>query len=788
MLRNYITIAWRNLWKHKLFTFINIVGLASGLMVCLLAMAHIRGAFTYDTFHANRARIVRLQTEVTDKNNDVWPYATSPMPLADVLKRDYGLVDETARLMRTYGEITGNTRRLQLLSYAVDPSFFHLFSYPLAQGQPATQPGTVVITQQTAARFFGTANPIGQVLTQEGMPPAVVTGILAEMPTPSHLRFDLLFSLAPSTQTQQPGVFQDWRAYQAGYTYALLKPGATAAQLEAVLPTLTGRVLRNLSFQHEKGYSLQVQPLTGLSPSYNELMLGTYEPQIGGLLVELGVGLLTLLMAAFNYINLTLARSLARAREVGIRKVAGALRWQLLGQFMAESVILSLLALGLATLLLEWVRPMAFVQQWMLGALPWDVTLWGVFVLFSVGVGLLAGFVPARVLSGFQPAQVLRSHTGLRVIRGISLRKALIVAQFSISLVAMIALLTMIRQMDYMATADYGFRRDRILNLPLNAGTANRLAGELGRRAGVERVTFTSGLFGSYGSQNQVKRQRNGPDSMQTFTWSVDNQFVPAMNLQLLAGQNLPPLSADSLGRQVLLNEEAVRAFRLGDPREAVGQTLWLNDSTDVRIVGVLRDFRFTTFSWTIKPLLLRTQPADFRYLSVAVAAGAEASVMAAAQRTWKRVNPYDPFAGQWYDDFLRERHRHDEDTDFMSLLLGLAFSIAGLGLFGMVNYTTQTRLKEIGIRKVMGAGVAQIVWLLSRGFVQWLALAAAIALPLGYLAGYSILIMFAYHVTLGLETLGVCLGVLLLIGSLTISGQTYRAAQMNPVKSLRSE
>lgn len=788
MLRNYVKIALRNLWKHKLFSAINVFGLASGLMVCLLAIAHIRGTFTYDNFHPNRDRIYRVLTDVTGRDNDVTPYATSPMPLAEVLKRDYGFVDDAARVVRTYGEVTGNTRRFHLLSFAVDPAFFRVFGYPLAEGRPATEPGTAVITRKTAERFFGTANPIGQVLAQEGLMPAVVTGVLADGPTPSHLRFDVLFSLAQSEKARLPGVFQDWRAYHNGYTYVLLKPGATAGQLEAALPSLTGRVLRGLTFRQEKGYSLRLQPLTDLSPSRRELQYSTYEPQVGGLLVELGVGLLTLLMAAFNYINLTLARSLARAREVGIRKVAGAVRWQLLGQFMAESVVLALLALALACGLLELVRPMAFVQQWLTGGVPWDATLWVTFVGFSIVAGLLAGFVPARVLAGFQPAQVLRSHTGLRVMRGISLRKTLIVAQFSISLIALIALLTMIRQQRYMATGDYGFRRERVLNIPLDNVPASRLTNELSRLAGVERVAATSELFGSHGNTTSIKLKQNGLDSAWTFTWSVDNAFVPTMNLTLLAGQNLPPISADTLGRLALLNEEAVRAFRLGSAREAVGQTLWLNDSTDVQVVGVVKDFRFTTFAWRVKPLLLRSRPADFRYLSVAVAEGAQAAVLADAQRIWKRLRPYDPFAGEWYDDFLRERHSHTDDTNFMSLLIGLALSIACLGLFGMVTYTTQTRTKEVGLRKVMGADIAQLVWLLSRGFVRWLGLAAVIAMPLGYLAGYAFLINFAYHVSIGLETFALCVGMLLALGCLTISLQTYRAAIADPVKSLRTE
>ena len=375
----------------------------------------------------------------------------------------------------------------------------------------------------------------------------------------------------------------------------------------------------------------------------------------------------------------------------------------------------------------------------------------------------------------------------MQVIKGVSLRKSLIVIQFVVSLVAMIGLTTMIRQMDYMATGDYGFRRERVLTIPLNDVPTARLSARISQLAGVERVAATSELFGSYGDNIKVKRTRTAPDSTHAFNWSVDEQFVPTLNLTLLAGRNLPP-ATNGAGGLALINEEAVKAFRLGTPQAAVGQSIWFNDSTEVVVVGVLKDFRFTTFSWPIKPLVLRNRPDQFHYLNVAVAKGNEKTVLADTKVAWHRLRPYTPFAGQWYDDFLRERHSHAEDTDFMALLIGLCFSIACLGLLGIVTYNTQTRTKEIGIRKVMGADEGQIVWLLSQNFARLLLLAGAIAIPLGYLAGYAFLINFAYRVSIGIETLGLCFGVLLLLGGSTIVIQTYRAAIANPVNSIRTE
>jgi len=343
--------------------------------------------------------------------------------------------------------------------------------------------------------------------------------------------------------------------------------------------------------------------------------------------------------------------------------------------------------------------------------------------------------------------------------------------------------------MDYMATGDYGFRRERVLTIPLNDVSAARLSGEIAQLAGVERVAATSELFGSHGDDLQlVRRSRTSQDSSSImFIWSVNHEFLPTMKLTLLVGQNLPT-TADTTGRLVVINEEAVKTFRLGSPGEAIGQSLWVNDSTEVSVVGVVKDFRFTTFKWSVKPLMLRNIPNQFHYLNVAVAKGTEETVLADTKAAWHRLRPYTPFAGQWYDDFLWERHSHADDTNFMALLIALCFTIACLGLLGIVTYNTQTRTKEVGIRKVMGADVRQVIWLLSRNFVRMLLLAGAIAIPLGYLAGYAFLANFAYHVSIGIETLGLCFGVSLLLGALTISIQTYRAAIANPVNSLRTE
>lgn len=802
MFQNYLRIALRNLLRHRLYAFINVFGLATAMMVCLIMLTHVKGAFDYDDFHPHRARIYRVLTEVdgTDLRGTM---ASTPLPLADVLRREYGALEQVARVVRVYGDVSGRQRRFDdLRGYAVEPAFFSIFGYPFAAGGPATGPNTVVLTQKTAGRFFGTANPIGQVLRHAQYGPLRVAGVLAPFPSKSHLKFDLLLGMGgtgPTPGAATVGSLRDliggtydatsWKDYPAGYTYVLLRPGTPVETLEKALTSVAQRVGRNLTRRGETAFTFRAQALTQLSPSRQILGFQTSEPQFTGLLAELFFGGIILLLAGFNYVNLTLARSLGRAREVGIRKVAGARRSQLVRQFLLESVGLSLLALGVAYGLFQVVKPMATVQEFFVGDVREDARLWLVFVGFAVLTGVLAGLIPARVLSAHEPATVLRSQTGLKTLRGLSLRKSLVVAQFTIALTALIVLLTMYRQHAFMATADYGFRRANVLNLPLGAVPHARFADALRATAGVEGVSPVSDLLGAdLGYSRWFWRQRYGGDSLTMVVLAADEAFVPTMNLRLLVGENLPPARAGRAGSAVLLNEAAVRALRLNDPRAALGQTLWLDDSTEVRIAGVLADFNYASFAHAVYPLVIRYQPEQFRYLNVAVAPGREAAVRAEAERLWRGLRPYEPFGGRWYDQYLAERHRHTDDMAFFYLLIGIGVSIACLGLLGMVSYQIQVRTKEVGIRKVMGATVAQVVALLSWSFVKLLMLAGALALPLGYLLGTFLLHNFVYRVGIGLETLGVCLGVLLVLGGLTIGWKTYRAALMNPTDSLRSE
>jgi putative ABC transport system permease protein len=673
----------------------------------------------------------------------------------------------------------------------VDAGFYDVFGYRLATGRPALAPRTVLITHQTAERFFSRENPVGKTLSGADLGDFTVSGVLAPLPGKTHLEFDLLVSMStvPLLHAGRPGAAQpsDWTTTDFNYTYVRLREGTPRAALDRVLPALAERARREAGPGMDRSYAFRSQAFSAISPAWEDLNQSTWEPTLGTILGIGGMALVILVLAGFNYVNLTLARSLSRAREVGIRKVAGAHRSQLVRQFLAESVLLAFLALWLAYFMLLLLEALPAVRQWYGGGTPKDALLWLFFVGFTLVTGLLAGLVPARILSAYHPVQVLKGEVGPRLPGRMSLRKGLIVMQFAVSLLFMVFVTVYYRQFSFMATASYGFDRQGSINVPLEDVNPRVLAAEVARLPGVEGVGFTSGAFGFNAGQSRYSPDK-GRSFVDAHTFAVDRAYVENLGLSLRAGDNLAASVADTAGRFVLLNEKAVQALRLGSPREAVGKLVWLADTTEVQVAGVLKDFNYQNLSRPIRPLVLGYNPAGFRYLNVKVAPGSRRTIMADVARVWRQLSPYQPFGGRWYDEELYHHHLHLDDQMLMVVPTAMALVIAFLGLLGMVTYTTALRTKEVGIRKVMGAGAGQIVFLLSRGFVVLLLVAGGIALPLGYAAGTMFLQFFAHHVSIGLAPLGVCFGAMLLVGGLSVGIQTYRAATANPARALRTE
>ncbi len=795
MLLNYLKIALRSLLRHRLFSCINLFGLASSMAVGLIALTLVWDQLSLDQFHPHADRIFRITTEVANQQGQQYQLASSPLPLAPALQADYDLVSHAARL---YPALSGKARtaekELSVKGAFTEPAFFKVFGFRLKIGNARTAlalPRTVVLSEETAVRFFGKQNPIGKVLSFDQQGDFQVTGILQTPPGKSHLQFEAYASLATVPALEQAGklkpMLQQWNEAWSGYTYVVLKEKSKVAKLTEAAEQLATRWSRFGSTTAPVRLHFNIQPLGDITPSrYLENEVGRGATW-GMVAAEIGLAFIILLSACFNYTNLAIARSLVRAKEVGVRKVMGASRSQLFAQFIAESLLLALFSLIIAYQLFCWMGQSSLLVE-MAPQLGTQVKLFIAFLLFGLGVGLMAGALPAWILSSFQPIQALKQLATVKLFGGATLRKSLVVIQFVISLVLTIFLSAIYQQFSFMATADYGFRPENILTIPLQGNDPQVLANEISHLSGVKQVSATSTNLGKHTTGTTSLRTVKNGEPLPASFYFVDTSFVSTMGLHLLAGNHPGVGSTDSTEREVILNETAIHWLGWKRPTDAIGQRVWLADSLEVEISGVVQDFHYQSMAIPIAPLAFRFPQEGFSYLNVKVSTKNPELLLAQVRKIWKKLHPHQPFESRWFSEELYEQREAGGTVSTVAFLALLAISIACLGLLGMVIYTVETRRKEVGIRKVMGASVRDIVLLLSTQFVRLIGLAGLISLPIGYVASAVFLYNFAYRVNFGVGSLLLCFGSLLLIGGLTISFQVYRAAIANPAESLRTE
>lgn len=793
MLKNYFKVAWRNLWKHKLFSLINIAGLGMAMAFCLLILIQVQSSFEKDGFHPYPDRTYRIIADVSNQEGKSFSLAGAPLPLAEKLRNRQSGIELVARVIRDFNATLSNSEKsLPVSGLYVDPDYFRIFGFPLEKGGPAIAPRTVVLTHETAQRFFGDTDPIGKTLNQREMGAFTITGVFAPLKgKKTHLAADMVLSMATYPLLRPEVVQDDWLNYNAG-TYVVLHKHTRPEALDIALADIAKSSRSYAGPKAVKDYSFRKQLVSRISPSFETLYNNPNVEPFFKVLINIIMAIVIVSLAGFNYVNLTLTRSLGRAREVGIRKVAGARRRQLVLQFLLETAIVSVLALGVGYLgLLTMQR---FIHA---GWITWEVQhtglLWLFFVAFALLTGIIAGMLPARILSAYQPVQVLKGMLTPASLGKIGVRKALIVIQFVVSLVFMIFTATMYSQFRYMATDNGNYNRRNLLHIPL-AGNINYrlLVNEMAREAGVQRIGMASGAFSEAAGRVKISRyeqQLAGIGPQDAFKYSADARFIENMRLNFVAGGNLPSAVRDTgRGSFAVINEKAVQTLGLGNAREAVGKTI-LVDSSEMTVTGVVKNFSFMRYELPVVPLVLDYDPAAFKLLSIEVAQGTMPQQMTAAlEQIWKRAYPYEPFTHSWYEQQLYEDFMGNEDMKLFGTIVCVVFVIAAMGLLGVVTYSTEKRTREVGMRKVLGASVTQIMGLLSWSFLKLILIAAAIALPLGAFLGSLFLNIFTYHASPGIGIFLLCAGSLFLTGVLTIGIQTYRAAMADPAKILRAE
>lgn len=784
MFRNYLTVAVRNLLKQKGYTFINVTGLAVGIACCILILLYVQHELSYDRFHEKADRIYRVAQE--QRFGTVQQVAVQAGPVGPALAADFAEIETAARIninqcVVRYGDRIFPKEKIVF----TDSTIFDVFTFPLLQGNEAgalNQPGTMVLTESMAARYFDADDPIGEVLTVDGEP-YTITGVMKDVPSNAHFDFAALATLS---SLDLPHI-DNWGT-NSFWTYVVLAGGVSPDQVNARMQDL---IIRHRGEETAKVISLYMQPLKDIHLHSDMVAEMGANGDIVVVYIFSAIAIFILLIACINYMNLATARSVTRMREVGVRKALGAYRLQLIWQFLSESFLLTFVAIITAVVLVEISLPVfnRFLGTNFSGNMLDNVTVMaGLFALFII-VGLLAGAYPAFSLSRFRPSAVLKGTLPL-ASAGALFRKGLVVLQFTISIVLIVAVAVSYQQLQYVHHKHLGFEREYLVNIDVRGGSqrGELLKREFLKQTGVTDATLSNPAFGSWLPQTSVVPE--GAPRTEEILMSIlraDPDIVETAGLQIAAGRNFSYEIASDSQSAAIINETAVQTLGFSSPEEAPGKQI--GRDRPVTIVGVIRDFHFSSLHNKIEPVVILWSPRLLTDLTIRIRPENMPATLSSLEKTWAALVPDEPFLFTFVDERIDQLYKKDAVLgNVFGIFALIAVFVACLGLFGLASFTAQQRTKEIGIRKALGSSSSEIVLLLSKDFARLVLFAFVVASPIAYLVMKSWLENFAYHVSIGVGTFVFAGVTALFIAMATVSFQSIRASLVNPSRALRYE
>lgn len=807
MLKNYFKTAIRSLLRHRFFSAINVFGLAVAMALSMVIIMLVADQMMYDRYNTKRERIYRVNSIPIGEDGAILnETATTTLPLRNELLERYTGIEKAVRVVRGFGnmwlEIEQNVN-IPVAGYFVDPEALDVFEYELEHGDKRTaliEPFSVVLTKKTAKKLFRDENPVGKTFKVGEDGPYKVTGVLKETDHKSHIVFDALASISSIKNGKDPKHdrskdLENWYQYTAGWVYVLLEKGKSPKAIQSHLEKIQRdhfTKLLNPDTQRKIKYTMQNLMRITPGPFINN-PIGPFLPWIF-VYFFVGLAAVVMLTSCFNFTNLSIARSLTRAREIGVRKVTGARRWQIFSQFLSESVIVSLFALALAVIILICMRPL-MEQLSFARLMKWDLEgnyfVYAIFVAFAVVVGIIAGLFPALVMSGFQPVKVLKGIANTKLFSRMGLRKSLLVAQFTFSLIFILSVIVVFNQLQLFLRADHGFSMSNKAVVSLSNTSPEMVKTELLKYGNIENVAAASHIPAAGTSYGEgYKRSLDEKEWTSLNYFSVDEDYLKNIKVPLIAGKFFDAGAGEANKKFIVLNEKAVEVFHFPNAMDALGQEVVVQrDSSRYTIIGVVKNYNHQLLVEKMDPLALIYNPREFRLLQVTYT-GSFQKAGESIEAAWAKVNPTLKVD---YKDFYEEVHKiydifFGDLVSILSVISFLAILISCLGLLGMATYATETRIKEISIRKVLGGSNGSLVYLLSKGFVAVLLIAISIAVPLAYFLNNLWLEQLAYHVSVDVTVIGLGIGVLILFGTLTIGSQTYRAVFIKPVDNLKSE
>jgi putative ABC transport system permease protein len=795
MFKNYFKTAVRTLAKNKFFARVNVFGLAIGMTLSLFFVAMLVFMLTFDNFHPNRKNIYRVITHVQDRDRNP-SYASAPIGTAQLLKSNFSGIEKVVRIHNSFNHEVGYAdTKIPVSGYFVDPEFLSVFNFPLLHGNPLTalvKPNTMVLTEDAAAKLFGDGNPVGELAHIEPFGEVMITGVLKNKPKNTHMIFEALVSYATLTSYQGPSFTdgeKNWNNFFNSYTYLLLSDKASPAPIETFLNGIAKTKYKTNDFKA----TFELQRLDKIVPGFIDLHnnIGSgwsYESMIlNGFLP-----LIILLAACSNYVSLAISQSLKRMREIGVRKVMGGQKKQIFMQFILESTIIMLLALTLSYFFFEIIRDeaMAIAGEASIVDLNPSIGTYAGFIVFALLVGFFTGMVPALHFSKLSAVNALKGKE-LQSKRGsrFSLRKIVITMQFMLSLGFIMVVVIMVQQYRFSVNYDLGFRQEGILNVDLQKADPQLVKNEFEKLSFARTVSMSSHALGAGEVPVCYAREADKSDSIKLNAMSVDENFISNMGLKLLRGKNFTDNATENQ-RLIIINEVFAKKLSPDDPSGSIDQVIIMSDKKEVKVAGIVKDFNYGSLSSPIGNFVFEYAPKNFKYANVHLESTDLIQAFSEMEAAWKPIGKGDKFKSAFLADQIRDAY----GFYFMLVKIWgffglLAITIACLGLLGTVVFTIKNRLKEVSIRKVMGASSESLVYLLSKDFIILMVIASIITIPtVTYLMEWVMLTAQYYSVPIGAVEIGISLAIVVVLGMITILSQTLKAANTNPVDNLRVE
>jgi putative ABC transport system permease protein len=808
MIRNYVLVAIRNLTRNKFFSAINIFGLAVSMSICMAIIMLVADQLQYDAHNTNRGVIYRINSYGVDErglDRGGVENSTSPMPLKQELLENYTGVERAVRIKRGFGnnwmELENQDVNVPIKGYFADEEVFGFFQFEFQYGDPVNAlkaPYSVVLTREAADKLFKEENPVGLTLKVGETGTYVVTGVLKKTENKSHLVFEALASMSTIKSLQAEGKFgnemDNWLDFWNGWTYIQVDPAKSQEEIQAHLEKIYGAHIASVANPDKYKARFRLQGLSEITPG--RLVNNPIGPSLPWAIVYFLSGLAGVIMltSCFNFTNLSIARSLKRAKEIGVRKVTGAARLQIFLQFLSESVVVSLCALIVAVLLLVALKPL-ILQMTFARVFMWDleanVYVFAAFFVFALIVGIFAGLFPAVVLSGFEPVKVLKSLNSVKLFSRIGLRKVLLASQFTLSLIFILTVIVMYNQLELFLTKDYGFNLKENISVRLNKTSAQSLKTELEKFPNIKNSTAASHVPASgtsYGTN--FKKDLADKDWTDLYYFSVDDDYLANMEVDLVAGRNFNKADGDANRNFIIINEEATKTLHYKTPIDALGQELiHQRDSSKKVIIGIVKDYNHVALINRLEGMGLMYNPDEFGVVQVRYEGTYEDGVRS-IEKAWAAANPALKLDHKAVEEEIKFFYNtvFGDLVNILGVIAGLAIMISCLGLLGMATYSIETRMKEISIRKVLGSSDKSLIYLLSKGFLMLLFIAVLIGVPAAWFGNNLWLQLMPYHTEIGIGTIMLGILILLVLGGVTIGSQTLRAAFTNPVDNLKNE